>query len=156
MKFTLHWSLWELGFVTACHLAAALSIIYSELLFGLMLVIILAVAGSYLCYLRERISTYLKIQQRQFKSRDVPLILAEQGATLGYRGRLWEARPPTVSYFSEFLLVLRFPQAVAVQGEVAAVESIDLVVWPDSLSGVAQKRLRRYLRFDLPASLSAR
>jgi len=54
-----------------------------------------------------------------------------------------------VIYFSEFLLVLNFrPEA-----EKGAAKAIHLVLWPDSLARRENRRLRRYLRFDLPSRL---
>jgi hypothetical protein len=56
---------------------------------------------------------------------------------------------PGVIYFSEFLLVLNFrPEA-----EKGAAKAIHLVLWPDSLARRENRRLRRYLRFDLPSRL---
>ena len=52
-------------------------------------------------------------------------------------------------YFSEFLLVLIFrPEA-----EKGAARVVHLVLWPDSLERIEDRRLRRYLRFDLPTGL---
>ena len=56
---------------------------------------------------------------------------------------------PSVIYFSEFLLVLSFrPEA-----EKEAAEAAHLVLLPDSLEYIEDRRLGRYLRFDLPDSL---
>ena len=56
-----------------------------------------------------------------------------------------------MAYFSEFLLVLSFRP----ETEKEAAKVVHLVLWPDSLerSESEDRRLRRYLRFDLPASL---
>ncbi len=52
-------------------------------------------------------------------------------------------------YFSEFLLVLIFrPEA-----EKGTARVVHLVLWPDSLERIEDRRLRRYLRFDLPTGL---
>lgn len=54
----------------------------------------------------------------------------------------------SVIYFSESLLVLSFrPEA-----EKEAAEAVHLVLFPDSLKCSKDRRLRRCLRFDLPAS----
>ena len=77
------------------------------------------------------------------------LIIGEQSASLSHLGKLWEMQLPSVIYFSEFLLMLSFrPEA-----EKGAARVVHLVLWPDSLERSGDRRLRRYLRFDLPTRL---
>ena len=71
------------------------------------------------------------------------IIISEQSASLSHLGKLWEMQLPSLIYFSEFLLVLSFRPEV---------EAVHLVLLPDSLDYSEDRRLRRHLRFDLPAS----
>tara|TARA_B110000881_G_C18339610_1_gene395831 strand:+ start:79 stop:522 length:444 start_codon:yes stop_codon:yes gene_type:complete len=77
------------------------------------------------------------------------LIIGEQSASLSHLGKLWEIQLSRVIYFSEFLLVLIFrPEA-----EKGTARVVHLVLWPDSLERIEDRRLRRYLRFDLLTGL---
>ena len=62
---------------------------------------------------------------------------------MSHPGKLWKMQLPSLIYFSEFLLVLSFRPEV---------EAVHLVLLPDSLEYSEDRRLRRHLRFDLPAS----
>ena len=56
---------------------------------------------------------------------------------------------PSLIYFSEFLLVLSF----RLEAEKGTAGAFHLVLWPDSLERSGDRRLRHYLRFDLPTRL---
>lgn len=146
---SLRWSRWELCFVSACHLMAAISVLHAELLIALQSAVTVAVLVSYLLYLRDRLRTFT-VQVRGIWQRAKPeLVIGEQSASLSHLGKLWEMQLPSVIYCSEFLLVLNFrPEA-----EKGLASAIRLVLWPDSLARSEDRRLRRYLRFDLPSSL---
>ena len=149
LKCSLRWSIWELCFVSACHLTAAISALLADVLISLGLAIVGAVLMSYLAYLRDRIQTYC-VPRRGILQRVTPeLVIGEQSVRLSRLGRTEEMQLPSVIYFSEFLLVLCFrPEA-----RKDSARAIHLVLWPDSLRRSEQRRLRRYLRFDLPGSL---
>jgi hypothetical protein len=149
VKCSLRWSRWELGFVSACHLMAAISVLLADVLVPLGFATAGAVLKSYVLYLRDRFQTFC-VHRLGFWQRINPeLIIGEQSASLSCRGKLREMQLPGVIYFSEFLLVLSFrPEA-----EKGAAKAIHLVLWPDSLARRENRRLRRYLRFDLPSRL---
>ena len=151
VKCGLRWSGVELGFVSACHLTAAISALLADVLVWLELAIAIAVLVSYLLYLRDRFQTFT-VRRRGIWQRVKPeLIIGQQSASLCHLGKLREMQLPSVIYFSEFLLVLSFrPEA-----EEGSAGAIHLVLWPDSLVRSEARRLRRYLRFDLPSSLLA-
>lgn len=146
---SLRWSRWEFCFVSACHLTAVISALLAEVLIALEFAVAVAVLVSYLLYLRDRFRTFT-VQVRGIWQRAKPeLIIGEQSASLSHLGKSWEMQLPSVIYFSEFLLVLSFrPEA-----ENGSAGAIRLVLWPDSLARSEDRRLRRYLRFDLPSSL---
>ena len=146
---SLRWSRWELFFVSACHLTAAISALLGDVLVLLEVAIVIAVLVSYLVYLRDQVRTFT-VRRQGIRQRTKPeLIIGEQSASLSYLGKLWEMQLPSVTYFSEFLLVLSFRP----ETEKEAAKVVHLVLWPDSLERSEDRRLRRYLRFDLPDSL---
>ncbi|PCJ24549.1 MAG: hypothetical protein COA96_09120 [SAR86 cluster bacterium] len=55
--------------------------------------------------------------------------------------------PPGVSYYSEFLIVLRFTSNTLLP---VKERPVSLVIWYDSLSQESNRSLRQYLRFDCP------
>lgn len=149
VKCSLRWSRCELGFVSSSHLAAGMSALLADVLVSLEIAIAFAVLVSYLAYLRDRFRTFA-VKRRGIWQRVKPeLIIGEQSASLSYLGKLWEMQLPSVIYSSEFLLVLRFRPEV----EKSSPPAVYLVLWPDSLTDGEDRRLRRYLRFDLPVSL---
>ena len=151
LKCSLRWSSWELCFVSACHLTAAISALLANLLISLEFAIASAVLMSYLVYLRDRIQTF-RVLRRGILQRVTPeLVIGEQFVRLSHLGKSREMQLPSVIYFGEFLLVLCFRPEV----ERGSARAIHLVLWPDSLGRSEQRRLRRYLRFDLPGSLLA-
>lgn len=100
-------------------------------------------------YLRERLRTYATRHQKPWQRAKPKLIITEQYIRLDYLGATWTMQAPRVIYFSEFLLVLSFlPEFGSGKGR-----AVQLVLWPDSLARSEGRRLRRYLRFDLPVSL---
>ena len=149
VKCSLRWSRWELYFVSACHLTAAISAVLADLLVFLEFTAAIAVLISFLIYLRDRFRTFT-VRRQGIRQWAIPeLIIGEQSASLSHLGKLWEMQLPSVIYFSEFMLVLSFrPEA-----EEGSARAIHLVLWPDSLARREDRRLRRYLRFDLPSSL---
>ena len=149
VKCSLCWSRWELGFVSACHLMAVISVVLAGVLVPLEFAIAGAVLMSYVLYLRDRFQTFCVHRHGIWQRIKPELIIGEQSVSLSYRGKLREMQLPSVLYFSEFLLVLNFrPEA-----EKGAAKAIHLVLWPDSLVRRENRRLRRYLRFDLPSRL---
>jgi len=135
--------------VSACHLTAAISALLADVLVSLEIAIVSAVIVGYLAYLRDQLRTFT-VCRRGIRQRAKPeLIIGEQSARLNHLGKLWEMHLPSVTYFSEFLLVLSFRS----EAERGAVKVVHLVLWPDSLERSEDRRLRRYLRFDLPSSL---
>ena len=77
------------------------------------------------------------------------LIIGEQSAILSHLAELWKIQLFRLIYFSEFLLVLIFrPEA-----EKGTARVVYLVLWPDSLERIVNRRLRRCLRFGLPTGL---
>jgi hypothetical protein len=149
VKCSLRWSRCELVFVSACHLTAAISALLADVLASLEFAIAGAVLLSYLVYLRDRFRTFCGQRKGGWQRVKPELIIGEQSASLGYLGKSWEMQLPSVIYFSEFLLVLSFrPEA-----RKGSARAIHLVLWPDSLARSEDRRLRRYLRFDLPSSL---
>jgi hypothetical protein len=149
VKCSLRWSCWELCFVSAYHLTAAISAVLANVLVSLELAVALAVLVSYLLYLRDRFRTFSVRRRGVWQWVKPELIIGEQSASLSHLGKVWEMQLPSVVYFSEFLLVLNFrPEA-----EKGSARAIHLVLWPDSLARSEDRRLRRYLRFDLPTSL---
>lgn len=149
LKCRLRWSRWELCFVTACHLTAAASVLLADVWVLLEFAIAGAVLMSYLFYLRDRFRTFTVKRQGVWQRRNPELIIGEQSASLSHLGKLWEMQLPSTVYFSEFLLVLSFRPEV----EKGSTGAVHLVLWPDSLECREDKRLRRYLCFDLPTSL---
>ena len=148
VKCSLCWSRWELGFVSACHLMAVISVVLADVLVPLEFAIAGAVLMSYVLYLRDRFQTFCVHRQGIWQRIKPELIIGEQSASLSHLGKLWEMQLPSVTYFSEFLLVLSFrPEA-----EKEAAEAAHLVLLPDSPKYIEDRRLRRYLRFNLPAS----
>ncbi|PCI76024.1 MAG: hypothetical protein COB20_11550 [SAR86 cluster bacterium] len=121
----------------------------ADVLVVLEFAIAIAVLMSYLVYLRDRIRTFCVQRRGRWQRVKPELVIGEQSCRLSHLGKLWEMQLPSVIYFSEFLLVLSFrPEA---ENDLARV--IHLVLWPDSLARIEDRRLRRYLRFDLPSSL---
>lgn len=106
------------------------------------------ILASFLFYLRDRLQTFYRWTGQGLVESAPQLQLAPQFARIDYRGELSEMRPPQLKYFSEWLLVLSFSSG----GEGA---QLPLVLWPDSLSRRDDRRLRRYLRFDLGKDPSA-
>lgn len=135
--------------MSAYHLTAAISAVLANVLVSLELAVALAVLVSYLLYLRDRFRTFSVRRRGVWQWVKPELIIGEQSASLSHLGKVWEMQLPSVVYFSEFLLVLNFrPEA-----EKGSARAIHLVLWPDSLARSEDRRLRRYLRFDLPTSL---
>ncbi|MFT7471122.1 MAG: hypothetical protein ACI8XU_001017 [Kiritimatiellia bacterium] len=135
--------------MSACHLTAAISALLADALASLEIAIVIAVLVSYLVYLRDQVRTFTVLRGGIWRRAKPELVISEQSASLSHLGKLWEMQLPSVIYFSEFLLVLSFrPEA-----EKGAARAVHLVLWPDSLKRSEHRRLRRYLRFDLPASL---
>lgn len=135
--------------MSACHLTAAISTLLADALLSLEIAIAIAVLVSYLIYLRDQLRTFTVRRRGIWQRAKTELIIGEQSASLSHLGKLWEMQLPSVIYFSEFLLVLSFrPEA-----EKRAARVVHLVLWPDSLARSEDRRLRRYLRFDLPTSL---
>ncbi|MBL4582568.1 MAG: hypothetical protein JKY29_12185 [Gammaproteobacteria bacterium] len=150
IKCKLRWSLFELGFVSACHLMAAISVLLAELLIGLELAIVIAVLVSYLVYLRDQFQMFIVPRRGTWQRLKPELIIGQQSARLSRFGKLREMQLPRVVYFSEFLLVLSFHP----ESERGSTRAVHLVLWPDSLERSEAARLRRYLRFDLPSGLA--
>lgn len=149
VKCSLRWSRCELCFVSSSHLAAGMSALLADVLVLLEMAIALAVLVSYLAYLRDRFRTFTERKRGIWQRVKPEFIIGEQSASLSYLGKLWEMQLPSVIYLSEFLLVLRFRPEV----EKGSSPAIYLVLWPDSLTDAEDRRLRRYLRFDLPIGL---
>jgi len=127
-----------------------MSTLASNLLFALELAVCGAVLASYLMYIRERIRTHRMFRAGRWRSANPELIIGEQAASLVQFGMIKEMRLPTVVYFSEFLIVLRFLP----EEDYSQAKAVHLTLWPDSLLGSEARRLRRYLRFDLPTGSS--
>ena len=135
--------------MSCCHLTAAISALLADVCVALEVAIASAVLVSFLIYLRDRFRTFYAGRRGSWQRAKPELIIGEQAARLSYLGKLWEMQLPSVIYFSEFLLVLSFdPEA-----EKGGARAIHLVLWPDSLARSEDRRLRRYLRFDLPSKL---
>tara|TARA_B110000444_G_scaffold254534_1_gene287233 strand:+ start:638 stop:1006 length:369 start_codon:yes stop_codon:yes gene_type:complete len=119
------------------------------MLLWLELAIAAAVLVSYLLYLRDRFRTFIVQSQDGWQRARPELTIGEQSASMSYLGKVWEMQLPSVIYLSEFLMVLSFrPEA-----EMGSAQAVYLVLWPDSLRRSEDRRLRRYLRFDLPTNL---
>ena len=135
--------------MSACHLTAAISTLLTDALLSLEIAIVIAVLLSYFVYLRDQLRTFTLGRRGIWQRAKLELIIGEQSASLSHLGKLWEMQLPSVIYFSEFLLMLSFrPEA-----EKGAARVVHLVLWPDSLERSGDRRLRRYLRFDLPTRL---
>lgn len=146
VKCSLRWSRWELCFVSCCHLTAAITALLADLLVALEVATASVVFVSYLLYLRDRFHTYYEQRQGRWQQANPELIIGGQSARLSRYGKVGEMQLPRVIYLSEFLMVLSFrPEA-----EKDLARAMHLVLWPDSLVGKEERRLRRYLRFDLP------
>ena len=146
----LRWSRWELCFVSVCHLMAAISVVQAEVLRALEFSLIVAVLVSYLLHLHARIRCFCVRNSGVWRRASPQLLIGEQSARLDWRGETREVQLPRVVYCSEFLLVLSFrPEPGG-----GAVGALRIALWPDSLARSENRRLRRYLRFDLPANLS--
>ena len=103
---------------------------------------------SYVVYLRDQLRTFTVLKRGTWQRAKTEIIISEQSASLSHLGKLWEMQLPSVIYLSEFQLVLSFrPEA-----EKEAAEAAHLVLLPDSPKYIEDRRLRRYLRFNLPAS----
>jgi hypothetical protein len=63
VKCILRWSRWELFFVSACHLAAAISALPTDALLSLEIAIVIAVLLSYFVYLRAQLRTFIVRRQ---------------------------------------------------------------------------------------------
>ncbi len=74
----------------------------------------------------------------------------QRSGCISYRGRLNETAPPSLIYLGEFLMVL----SLRCNKAKGPAEYIWLVLWPDSLMPPEDRRLRRYLRFDLGQDLT--
>ena len=136
--------------MSSCHLTAANSAFLAGVWVTLEVAIVSGVLLSYLLYLRDRFCTFYERRRGSWQRAKAEFIIGEQVARLSYLGKLWEMQLPSVIYFSEFLLVLSFnPEA-----EKGGARALHLVLWPDSLTRSEDRRLRRYLRFDLPSKLS--
>jgi len=147
----LRWSRIEIGFTSCCHLAATMTVWQSGAILALKWLITAAILASLLLYLRDRLQTFYHWTGQGLVDSAPQLQLAPQFARMDYRGKLRELRPPQLRYFSELLLVLSFRSAATV----SAGAQLPLVLWPDSLSRRDDRRLRRYLRFDLGREPSA-
>ena len=145
VRCNLRWSIWEFCFVSGSHLAAAISTLTSDLLLVLELAVCGTVLASYLVYIRDRIRTYCMVRAGRWVRAHPQLIIGEQTASVGQFGMIREMQPPSVVYLSEFLIVLRFLP----DEEYGAAKAVQLTLWPDSLISTENRRLRRYLRFDL-------
>jgi len=150
VKCSLRWSRWDFGFVSVCHLLAASTVLQARLLIAPALVLVAAVLVSYLCYLADRIRTYAVHSRGIWRRANPQLLIGEQAARLDWLGETREMQLPVVIYFSEFLLVLKLRPEFGN----GASSAVHLAVWPDSLKSSENRRLRRYLRFELPADLS--
>lgn len=148
----LRWSLWEFCFVSFCHLLAVLSALLSDVLILLRLAIAAAVCLSFLLYLRERCRIYTLPGGRPWQLARAQLSIGAQSARLHCSQKVLELELPSVSYFSEFLLVLCF----RLESEKGGGAIVRLLLWPDSLARHEERRLRRYLRFDLPPQLDGK
>ncbi|MEX0962557.1 MAG: protein YgfX [Pseudohongiellaceae bacterium] len=144
----LRWSLIELAFNASCHLMAMVAVLQAGLLLSIEVVLIASLLLSFLLYLCERSQTYFRLSRASLLSRKPKLQLAQDFARIDYRGDLYETSLPVVIYNSEFLLVLQLRNAGG-----GAVNTIPLVLWPDSLDRGEDRRLRRYLRFELGSDL---
>ncbi len=149
---SLRWSRIEFAFISTCHLVALLSVFQAEARLWLNLLLTAAVLASFSLYLRDRLQTFYRLGQGSVAPAQPKLLLARQFTRLDYRGRVYETAPPSVTYFSEFLLVLRLRGGVSE----ASTNTVHLVLWPDSLTPAEDRRLRRYLRFELPQNLQDR
>lgn len=151
VKCNLRWSRWEFSFVTVCHLLAASTVLRAELLMAPEVALLGAVLASYLLYLGDRLRSF-PIHHRGHRWRASPqLLIGEQAARLDWLGQTREMQLPVVTYSSEFLLVLKLRP----ENETDTLPAVHLALWPDSLTSSENRRLRRYLRFDLPVNLSA-
>ena len=146
---SLRWSRIEFGFISSCHLVAVLSVLQADLRLWLDVVLIAGVLGSFLVYLRDRLQTFYTQGQGRLVPAQPKLLLAQQFARLDYRGRVHETELPSVTYLSEFLVVLSLRSSVSA----ASASRFYLVLWPDTLRRAEDRRLRRYLRFELPENL---
>lgn len=144
---TLRWSRYEFVFISGCHLVAATSALQAGLGVWLGAAATAVVVASFLGYLRERLTTFYRFESNGVAGLQPTLFIAQEFVRIGYRGRVIETELPVVKYLSEFLIVLRL---LPVNG---GGEFIDLVLWPDSVRRSEERRLRRYLRFELPGSL---
>ncbi len=137
--------------MTSCHLAAAFSALLADLWLTLGIIAAGGVSMSYLLYLQDRFNTFYEKRLGVWRRTNTELVIGEQSASLSYLGKVRQMQLPNVSYSSEFLLVLSFfPEAEVEKG---AGRAVNLVLWPDSLARRENRRLRRYLRFDLPCKL---
>ena len=145
----LRWSRIEFGFISSCHLVAVASVLQADARLWLDIALVAAVLTSFLLYLRDRFQTFCQLRQGRLVPLQPSLLLAQQFARIDYRGRVHETAQPSVVYLTEFLVVLSLRGSISA----ASTTRIQLVLWPDSLPPAEDRRLRRYLRFELPQNL---
>lgn len=138
IDLTLRYSRIEFCFRLSCHLAALFALTLSDLIF-----VITALVGSGILL---SLTALLGEPGGGRRRRIYSIALSRRHSKLRYGDRAVEVDLPWLSFFSEFLMVLNFRQ-VAPTGSRPG-RPIRVVIWPDTLSEVEDRRLRRYLRFN--------
>ena len=128
----------EFCFRLSCHLCALFALTLSDLYLAAHLLFGLGILASMIDLLQELGQGH----HRRIHS----IALSSQYNEVCYADRILEVDQPLVTFFSEFLIVLKFP-SVEDSGKWPR-RQIRVVLLPDMLSEVEHRRLRRYLRFD--------
>lgn len=153
----------EFCIVSSCHFCALLSLFSIPLDNTLLLLSALLIVGSLFgyCFHESGVAAFSpsgkgvnRIEwHRLFRPR-LHVMLGQQHGVLQFGAREVPVSLPCIRYFSEFLIVLSFkPRLAPVASGMTWLwqeKSINVVIWPDSLSRADDRRLRRYLRFDCP------
>lgn len=128
----------EFCFRLACHLYALFALTLTDLPRPLLTCLGFGILASLVYLLREHGSEH--------HGRVRSIVLSKEHNQLCYGDTVLDVGPPQASFFSEFLIVLNFKATAA--GGKRLRGKIPVVIWPDTLSVAAERRLRRYLRFE--------
>ena len=138
LDLQLRYSRIEFCFRLSCHLAALFALTLSDLIF-----VITALVGSGILL---SLTALLGEPGGGRRRRIYSIALSRRHSKLRYGDRVVEVDLPWLSFFSEFLMVLNFRPVPATGSRPG--RPIRVVIWPDTLSEVEDRRLRRYLRFN--------
>lgn len=145
LDIQLRYSRIEFCFRLGCHLAALFALTLSDLVFVVTASFGIAILLSLISLLSE--------PGRGRRRRIYSIALSGRHSELRYGASILEVDQPWLSFFSEFLMVLNFrPVPATGRGQQ---RPIRVVIWPDTLTEVEDRRLRRYLRFDCQGSTHA-